>query len=175
MLSMSSLETFKQSTCSLQSCSSSTSGISGSAGIDPYKESREESVHVWLWLSSLYFFYFRQTFLALSSSHFCFLYLVYSSCNCDLMPIWFKILVVQPAPYCTLSAAAIDRCWKDSDCTLLKYFPPSILHQIDIKFSEMLVVLLLTSWAALDTNLSPHDSTSLIKSGGDLSKASESV
>ena len=39
----------------------------------------------------------------------------------------------------------------------------------------MLVVLFLTSWAALDTSLSPHDSTSLIKSGGNLSKGSGSV
>ena len=39
----------------------------------------------------------------------------------------------------------------------------------------MLVVLLVTSWAALDTSLSPHDSTSLMKSGGNLSKGCESV
>ena len=39
----------------------------------------------------------------------------------------------------------------------------------------MLVVLLLISWAAFDTSLSPHDSTSLIKSSGNLSKGSESV
>ena len=100
---------------------------------------------------------------------------IYSSCNCDWMLIWFKILVVQPAPYCALSAAATDQCWKDPDCILLKYFPPSILHRIAIKFSEMLVVLLLTSWEALDTSLSTHDSISLIKSGGKLSKGSESV
>lgn len=39
-------------------------------------------------------------------------------------------------------------------------------------FSEMLVV---TSWAALDTSLSPHDSTSLMKSSGNLLKGCVSV
>ena len=39
----------------------------------------------------------------------------------------------------------------------------------------MLVILLVTGWAAMDTSLSPHDSTSLMKSGGNLSKGRESV
>ena len=86
-LSISSLETFKRSKCSLQSFSNSTSGISGSASVDPFGKSDKETVHKWPWLSSLHFLYFTQTFLALSSSHFCFLHLVYSPCGCDWMPI----------------------------------------------------------------------------------------
>ena len=40
----------------------------------------------------------------------------------------WRTVVVQPEPYCILSAAAMHLCWKDPDCIQLKNFPPSVLH-----------------------------------------------
>ena len=112
------------------------SGISGSAGADPYEESPFERPQ----FSYLCFLYFRQTLLLLSRSHFCSLNLVCSTCGYDWMPIWFKTIVVQPAgSYCTLSAVAIDWCWNNPNCTLLN-ISPSICIELT-NFSEMLVVL----------------------------------
>ena len=41
-----------------------------------------------------------------------------------------RYLLSNQPPYCTLSAAATDQCWKDHDCTLLKYFPYSFYIEL---------------------------------------------
>lgn len=97
----------------------------------------------WIYvLSNRRFLYFSVIYLAVSVV--CCLFLLFENFT-STSPTdgnaRFHTSASHPGACCTHSAAAIQRCWNDPNWILLKYFPPSILHLTDIKFSDKLVVL----------------------------------
>ena len=159
--------TVRRAKYSLHNLFRSSELMSCSTGLVPYEASSRRCFD---FLINRRFLYLRSTFLALSKVSFLFLLLqpVLSVSPTEWKSV-FQTCAIQFGPHWTLRAAAMHLWWKDPDCARLKYLPPSILQRMDIKFSQMLVVLLEINWEALATSLSPNVSTALKSPAGKLS------